>query len=308
MPVYDLFTHRLDAVTRADQPEVYVYDKMPEQLVGQIVHIWRDHLEPERYYEMPNNRNLEGRAIWEFSNGVLWREYGMLSWPWRRGDFEGPSGPDDDMIRFFLKHATNDQRLNIVEITFRFIARAKGGGPAVKELNERFKRAGVGYQFEGKDLIRMDSTVAHEEIVKPTLVLLGKKGFEQADEQYRAAHNHYRMSEYPQAVTEAGKAFESALKAICPDKGWKYEKGARATDLIKVVVKEGLFPGWLENGLSAYVAMMKTGLPGVRNEAGPHGTAPDAAPVHDYLARYALHMSASNIRMVAEAAAKHGSK
>src|SRR5207245_823569 len=122
--------------------------------------------------------------------------------------------------------------------------------------------------------------------------------------QFRAAHAHYRKDEHPQAITESGKAFESTLKAICAAKEWKYDDGARATDLIKVVVKNGLFPEWLGNGLTAYVAMMKTGLPEVRNEVGPHGTAPDAEPVHAYLARYALHMSASNILMVADAAFK----
>ena len=76
--------------------------------------------------------------------------------------------------------------------------------------------------------------------------------------------------------------------------------------MIKVVVREGLFPEWLEQGLTAYVAMMKTGLPSVRNEAGSHGTAPDAERVHGYLARYALHMSASNILLVVEAAYKKG--
>jgi hypothetical protein len=45
--------------------------------------------------------------------------------------------------------------------------------------------------------------------VKPALVLLGRKGFDKADEQYRSAHDHYRRNEHAQAITEAGKAFES---------------------------------------------------------------------------------------------------
>ena len=176
----------------------------------------------------------------------------------------------------------------------------------IDELNQRFKFAGVGYQFVEGKLVRIDSTVAHEEMVKPALVLLGRKGFAKADEQYRAAHDHCRRNEYPQAITEAGKAFESALKAICVAKGWEYENRARASDLVKVVVKNGLFPEWLDKGITAYVAMISTGLPEVRNNVGPHGTAPDAAPVGAYLARYALHMSAANILMVAEAAGAGG--
>ena len=92
------------------------------------------------------------------------------------------------------------------------------------------------------------------------------------------------------------------MKAICAAKEWEYAAGARASDLVKVVVKNGLFPEWLGKGITAYVTMISTGLPEVRNNAGPHGTAPDAAPVGANLARYALHMSAANILLVAEAA------
>jgi hypothetical protein len=67
-------------------------------------------------------------------------------------------------------------------------------------------------------------------------------------------------------------------------------------------VKNGLFPEWLDKGITAYVAMISTGLPAVRNHAGAHGTAPGAAPVGAHLARYALHLSAANILLVAEAA------
>jgi hypothetical protein len=57
---------------------------------------------------------------------------------------------------------------------------------------------------------------------------------------------------------------------------------------VKVLANNGLFPDWLGKGLTAYVAMLNTGLPTVRNNAGAHGT----APIHAYLARYALHIGA----------------
>jgi hypothetical protein len=47
--------------------------------------------------------------------------------------------------------------------------------------------------------------------------------------------------------------------------------------------------------------MLKTGLPGVRNNAGGHGEAPDAPAVPPYIASYALHMTATNILMVMDA-------
>lgn len=68
-----------------------------------------------------------------------------------------------------------------------------------------------------------------------------------------------------------------------------------------VVRKEGLFPPHLGNGLDTYVAMLKTGLPGVRNKAGGHGDDPDAPTVQDHLASYAIHLTAANILLAMEA-------
>ncbi|UYN96562.1 MAG: hypothetical protein KIT25_06415 [Enhydrobacter sp.] len=304
MPIWETFTRRRDREARAGQPEVYNYDSLPGTLLGQIVLIWNDALILHHRYKLDDAGKYwyGGDELWTTIEQVFQREHGMLRWP---GGYEH----DEAAYRatdFFMNAANHDQRLDLIEIVMTFIHRTRTNSGnqqhLIDELNTRFRIAGVGYQCEDGKLFRMDSTVAHEEMVKPALRLLSGKGFEEADRQFRDAHTHYRRGEHPQAITEAGKAFESTLKAICTAKKWPYEKGARASDLIKVAVKNGLFPAWLEEGLTAYVAMMKTGLPGVRNEAGPHGTAPNAEPVRAYLARYALHMSASNILLVGEAA------
>ena len=49
---------------------------------------------------------------------------------------------------------------------------------AIDELNERFRRAGVGYQFEGGQIIRVDSELVHREVVRPVLRYLHERGFE----------------------------------------------------------------------------------------------------------------------------------
>jgi hypothetical protein len=239
MKVYDTFTHRRDRAANAGNPEVYVYDEMQKALLAQITLIWRDYFQRGHMYKLSNGRSFGGHDLWVRVSSVFSREKGLLNWPWQANEWHTPS-VEDNVIRFFLDHASNDGRLNLIELVFSSFAQTLP--EPVAELNERFRRAGFGYQFEGKQLIRMDSTVAHEEIVKPALLLLGGKGFEEADKQFRSAHSHYRRNEHPQAITEAGKAFESTPKAICAAKKWEYEKGARASDLIKVVVKNSLFP------------------------------------------------------------------
>ena len=61
------------------------------------------------------------------------------------------------------------------------------------------------------------------------------------------------------------------MKVICDLKNWPYEKGARASDLIKVLRREGLFPEFAEQSFDQLVATLKSGLPSLRNEAGGHG-------------------------------------
>jgi hypothetical protein len=58
---------------------------------------------------------------------------------------------------------------------------------------------------------------------------------------------------------------------------------------------------WYQVAPHRVAPMLKSGLPEVRNNAGGHGTAPDALPVPAYIAAYALHLSAASIVMVVEA-------
>ena len=42
MPVYETFSRRRDLAAKAGQPEIYVYDELPDQLINQIIMIWSD--------------------------------------------------------------------------------------------------------------------------------------------------------------------------------------------------------------------------------------------------------------------------
>ncbi len=173
----------------------------------------------------------------------------------------------------------------------------------VDVINFRLRQSGIGYQFEAGQIIKIDSQFVHAEVVKPALGLLSSDPiYSVADKEFKEAHSHYRIGENKQAVTLAGSAFESTLKAICAQKNWTYEQGARATDLIKVVNANGLFPNFLDRGFDSYISAMKTGLPGVRNDAGPHGSPPNSPKVPDFIAAYAIHLSAANIILAISAA------
>jgi hypothetical protein len=114
------------------------------------------------------------------------------------------------------------------------------------------------------------------------------------------AHRHYRNGELKDAVTAANRAFETMLKSICDREGWSYGKGDRAAELVTLVSNNGLFTHDFDKGFSAYVAMLKTGLPTVRNDAGGHGEGLASKAVVAEIARYAVNMTASNIVFLGE--------
>ena len=173
---------------------------------------------------------------------------------------------------------------------------------ALEEINVRFRQASVGYQFADANIIRLDSEYAHEEIVKPALSLLRRPEFAGAQEEFLRAHKHYRGGENPQAITEAAKAFESTLKAVCDIKGWEYSRGSRASDLLKKVRVKRLWPDYLDTSFDQLLATLNSGLPKVRNEDGAHGQGSVPRQTPHYVAAYALNLAATKIVFIGEAA------
>jgi hypothetical protein len=218
--------------------------------------------------------------------------------------------------QWFLDKASDEAALDMIDHVFQVVfhvmsdfgthERSTQGvmvsaSAAINELSHRLLESGLGFQHENGELRRIDSHYVHAEIVKPALALLNGQMFEKANEDFRMAHRHYRERHYKDCVVACQRAFESTLKAICTAKNWEYSAGDRTSELVAKLRKHGLFPSYLDKGLDSYIAALKTGLPGVRNHAGGHGEEPAAPPVPDYIAGYALHLSAANVVMAVAA-------
>ena len=115
------------------------------------------------------------------------------------------------------------------------------------------------------------------------------------------AHRHYRSGEMKDAITDANNAFESTLKAVCNQRGWSYQSGARASDLLKLVRRKGLLPEYLDKSFDQLAATLNSGLPQVRNNEGSHGQGATPQTTLDYVGAYALHLAAANILFIVEA-------
>ena len=310
MAVVDLFSRR-KRIADGKTPDVYQYDELPQSLRVQIVQIMRDavgeyHQYGKTYNDYTAKENNEG---WKIIHDSVAHEHGVFKLA------EG-SNPFHSCKIFLLNSHSVDLVLDLIEFGFWYIhsetrqfgvhERAKRGicetaDEAIKELNERFKQAGVGYQFEDGYMLRIDSELIHSDIVKPALRYLNEDGFEGPRDEFMSAHAHYRNGEMKDAIIDANNAFESTLKSICVQRGWEYQKGDSASRLIKVVRDQGLLPDYLDNSFDQLVATLKSGLPKIRGEEGSHGQGANPRKTPDYVAAYALHLAAAQILFLAKA-------
>ena len=309
MPIANLYSHR-KRVAEGQTPDVFAYDELSRELRVQIIHIWRDAIGPYyQYGDFEAKNQLENNEAWELIHKTIAREHGLFS----LGD---KHRIDNSCELYLLKTTSVDAALDLIEATFFYIdniaidfgasAREDRGitqeaGDAIAELNERFLRAGVGYRFEEGRILRVDSELVHSEIVRPTLRFLNEPGFEGPRDEFLRAHGHYRSGEIEDAITDANNAFESTLKAVCDQRGWSYGQGARASDLLKIVRREGLLPKYLDKSFDQLSATLSSGLPQVRNEMGAHGQGSTPRTTPGYVGAYALHLAAANILFIVEA-------
>jgi hypothetical protein len=314
MAILNTYSRRKKQAERVGKADVYQYDDVPRSLRVQIIQIWREALgecvRPDPYGldfgpEPPNSEDW-----WNHISSGLAREKGL---------FALASGDTalDRCANYLLSATSIGDVLDIVEVTFRLVQgladlddwqyQREGIGrglrqrpdDALVELNFRLREAGVGYQFENGEIIRVDSQYVHAEAVKPALVLLSDDRFRGPHEEFLHAHELYRAAkpddhkQREDAIAGAQKAFESTLKVICDLKKWPHPPNATARPLIKIVIDRGLIPSFLQSSME--------GLATLRNNVGAHGQGVQLRNVPSHFAAYALHLAAANIVMLVEA-------
>ena len=97
------------------------------------------------------------------------------------------------------------------------------------------------------------------------------------------------------------KAFESCLKVICQKRGWSYRQNDSANRLISIVFDNELIPPLMQSHFSGLRSALESGVPTVRNNWTGHGQGVEEITVPGYIASYILHLTASNILLLAKA-------
>lgn len=306
MNVVDIYSKRQKR-HRGEVPDVYQYETIPYELRVQIVHIFNDAFgAPEYLYDDGVWNYINVSNAYDFIYKTLCREYGCFDL-------------DDDMddsnhsvVNFFLQTKDTEKAIDVIELALQSVDPNVFGynvksspAEAIDELNYRLRQHGVGYQYESGQIIRVDSEFIHSEAMKPALKMLSDPMYKGANEEFLSAHKHYRVGEYKECLNNCLKSFESCLKAICDKWSWNYDKEKdTAHRLIQIVFDEELIPTFMQSHFSALKSLLASGVPTVRNRRSGHGQGSQIVDVPNYIAAYALHLTASNILLLANADAE----
>jgi hypothetical protein len=313
LAIVDLYSKRQKKL-RGEVPDVYTYDEIPTPLRVQVLHIWHNTLG-----DIDAQRNTEDRehitSAYGFIVKTLRHEHGVILLPpGRKINFKPPTS-QKELTDFLMEETDSERVLDAIELSFRIINTttrkfdylskrnsSELADKAIDELNYRFKEHGLGFQFVNSMIIRIDSELAHEEIVKPALALLHNKSFSGAQEEFLQAYEHYRHGNNKEALNECLKAFESTMKVICNKRQWAYDpQKATSKDLIKVCLEKELIPTFWQQQFTALRSLLESGIPTGRNRLSGHGQGSTPTDVPDYLVAYILHMTASAIVFLVEA-------
>jgi HEPN domain-containing protein len=307
--IFDLFSKRQADAAKSGATDVYQYVDIPANLRVQVKQIALDGIGRVGDYVGGYGGGYTQNDAWINIEKVFLREKGLET-------IGGDNFSGSRVLAFMCGCPTPDwlDFLELIALGIRFMGAenrsyerrqwrvALSSEDAIEEINYRLRQAGVGYQLEDRRLIRVDSQFIHAEVVKPALALLSGQEFDGPREEFLAAHQHHRDGKQREAVGMAANALESTFKAIFDKKGWSYPKGARISDLAKVARQNSLWPDYLDASFDQLIATLQSGLPKIRDNDASHGQGAKTKDVPSYIAAYALHLAASKIVFITEAA------
>lgn len=294
--MFELLSKRI--INESGEPEVFVYNSFPQAFRNQVFYILQDVINPYSTYDA---------ELWDVFEENYCREKGLKGMKYDKLH----QGYGKESIEYYFSECNDVDFLDVVDYFFYIIDKKlrtlkpeyqydydanEAVNAAIVELNYRFKQHNLGYEFINSQIIIIDSTCLHKNVVKPSLKLLFEEGFEGAEDEIRNAYEKRRKGDNKNAIIEAGRAFESTIKIICEKKGYEYDKAKdTAQKLISILENNQFYPSYLNAHMNNLRVTLETGLPVVRNKIAGHGQGNDIVTIPDEFADYALHLAATNI-------------
>lgn len=175
---------------------------------------------------------------------------------------------------------------------------------AIDVINNKMKEDSLGYEFiEGK-IIRVDNKFVHRNIVVDSIVLLREEEFDSASKEFFEAYHDYKNGSLKNAITNAGKSFESTMKIICDKLGYNYKQNDTASTLVRNLFDNEFIPISFKAHFTSTKNALFSGLPTIRNRHS-HGDGMFVEEVTETMVQYALHLCATNIVFLVETYKAH---
>lgn len=310
MAIIDLYSTR-QKILRGEVPDVFTYDVVPRPLRVQAMQIMEETLGDSHAYFDTGTPMVS--YAYNFLVKALRREYGDIELPGStRYDYQ-KGDACLELMNFFMAVEDNEKAIDVIEMAFRAIdagtrkwdylqskKASENADAAIAELNIRFKQHGLGFYFVEGRVLRVDSQLLHAEVVIPAITLLKDSAYAGAQQEFMAAHNHYRHGRTKEALSDCLKALESTMKAISDKRGWTYPSNATANALITACVNNALIPLFWQSHFTALRTTLESGVPTGRNKLSGHGQGSAVSEVPMYIASYMLHLTATSIVFLAE--------
>jgi hypothetical protein len=289
----------------------YIYDDLPDKLKNQIIHIWNRFMN-----ENSIKANVKEIAWGQIHNSIAELHGEKELHP--KNTFLGDNYYNIYRVtQYFDKTKEVDKLLDIIEISFEILGKIENAikiktpneytpfiykqEDAIEDLNDRFNINRVGYEFVNGIIIKIDQKLLHDSIVTKTLNLTENIIFENSNEEFLSALNHFRFNRHMECLNDCLKAYETTLKIVCTENKWIYEEDkATVNNLIDICIENGLFSKHLISEFTSLSSLLKSGTATIRNKNSAHGSGPIKKIIPKHLASFMIYLTGSTINFIIE--------
>jgi hypothetical protein len=154
------------------------------------------------------------------------------------------------------------------------------------ELNDILSEEESTWRLMESEFVLLDSVFVHENIVARSQATLHSVQFSGAEQEMANAQNALVDGDGRAVVHNAGKSFESVMKAALD------KDHLSAQQLTDALIEEGFFDDLPEDQRGGFAKQVVGALPWLRNRLGGHGQGRETQPLSTPYARLALGLAA----------------
>lgn len=177
--------------------------------------------------------------------------------------------------------------LDFVEL-FYLQVEESGRPTFVADVNRVLGEEDAAWRMLDGQFVLLDAVFVHEHVVASSQETLHSVRFEGAAQEMLSAQHDLTDQDARGAVHNAGKSFESTMKAALGQ-----DAHLAAKPLIDAMQEVGFFDGLPEDLRGGFTSQVMLALPWMRNHLGGHGQGRDEQPLPEPYARLALGLAAA---------------